>query len=114
MPQPIDLQTELARTNTVERIQQIADRVSLVAQQRTAVEADEERLRQEQQIQQTPETENPEVDADGHRKNPTVGRRRRRKRDQSDADKSAKTVYNATEETEAAGDTEGSKLDVSI
>ena len=73
MPQPVDLQTELARTTAVERIQQVADRLSLAGQQRSEIEAQRERLEHEQQVQQPPESDNRPIDQDGRRKNPFVG-----------------------------------------
>lgn len=51
MPQPIDMQTELARTLVAERIQDASARAALLAQQRAQVE--EERVRTAQQAQVT-------------------------------------------------------------
>jgi uncharacterized membrane protein YkoI len=65
MPQPIDLQTELGRATAAERIQAVADRASLAAQQRTAEETAKERLRHEAQVQQTDQAEEAQVDPDG-------------------------------------------------
>jgi hypothetical protein len=110
MPQPVDLQTELARTSAVERIQQVADRLSLAGQQRSAVEAQRERLEQEQQVQQPPETGNRPIEPDGRRRNPYVGRRRRRKKGDK---KTVATLYNAHEEPELL-DGEGDQFDVSV
>jgi hypothetical protein len=78
MPQPVDLQTEIARITATERIQQVADRASLAAQQRAAIAMEETRVSVETQVQQTDETENEEVDENGRRKNPFMGRRRKR------------------------------------
>ena len=78
MPQPVDLQTEVGRVTAAERIQAIADRASLAGQQRQITEVEEERVQAETQVQDTAETENRGVDAEGHRKNPFAGRRRRR------------------------------------
>ena len=110
MPQPVDLQTELARTSAVERIQQVADRVSLAGQQRTAAEAQRDRLIHEQQVQQPPETGNRSIEPDGRRGNPYVGRRRRRKKGDGQP---ASTLYNANEQPECL-DEEGDQLDVSV
>ncbi len=79
MPQPIDMQTEFARTMMAERVQNAMDRASLAAQQRALTEADEDRVEAETQVQETQETENPEVDADGRRRNPRVARRKKGK-----------------------------------
>ena len=76
MPQPIDLQTELARITSVERIQQIADRASLAAQQRVAMSAQEQRVAVETQVQQT-QSKSEEVDQETRRRNPYRGRRGR-------------------------------------
>lgn len=78
MPQPVDLQTELARVTAAERIQQSADRASLAAQQRAASTVEQTRVNAETQVQQTVETESEQIDQDGRRKNPFVGRRRKK------------------------------------
>ena len=76
MPQPIDLQTEMARVNAVERIQQVAGRVSLAGQQRVEAELLKQGLQAETQVQQTrPKGE--QVEPELRRRNPFAGRRRR-------------------------------------
>ena len=87
MPQPVDFQTELGRMSAAERIQSIADRASLAAQQRHTVEEEESRLTVETQVRETPETENPEVQADSRRKNPFAGRRRKKAGSTSESSK---------------------------
>ncbi|MBI4559642.1 MAG: hypothetical protein HY706_18800 [Candidatus Hydrogenedentes bacterium] len=79
MPQPVDLQTEAARMTAAERIQQIADRASLAAQQRVAAELQQDRIQLETEVQQTAESQNEPVEAEGRRRNPFAGRRRRRR-----------------------------------
>ena len=96
MPQPVDLQTEVARATAVERIQQLADRVSLAARQRVASAAQEDRLVSETQVQQTPQAQSEEIDAEARRRNPYVGRRRRRKGDDNEDD-AAKGPHHADE-----------------
>jgi len=77
MPQPIDFPTEMGRMAAVERIQQINDRLSLAALQRSTEELQDERVAAETQVSQTqPDSE--QVDEDLRRRNPFVGRRRRR------------------------------------
>jgi len=80
MPQPVDLQTELGRATAAERIQDVADRASLAAVQRQASDVEEDRVGVETQVQQTHESESERVNADGRRRNPFVGRRRRGKK----------------------------------
>ena len=111
MPQPVDLQTEMGRVAAAERIQQIADRLSLAAQQRTAESIDEERLREETQVQQSHESEQREIERDGRRRNPYAGRRRRRSNRQEIEGEG--TTYTAPEEREAA-DEGGQHFDVSV
>ena len=82
MPQPVDLQTELARVTAAERIQQIADRASMAAQHRTASELQREQLDHETVVYETHQPESRAVDPESHRQNPFAGRRRRRKPDQ--------------------------------
>ena len=79
MPQPVDLQSEAGRLATVERVQQIADRTSLAAQQRAVHDADRQRVASETQVQQTPHAQSEQIDAEARRRNPFVGRRRRRR-----------------------------------
>ncbi|MCP4641393.1 MAG: hypothetical protein GY851_13210 [bacterium] len=107
MPQPVDMQTEIARTTAVERIQEIAGRLSLAAQQRAVAEAEDERILQEQQVKETRETQSDEVDEEGHRRNPFMGRRRHRDQGNADADK-------AQGNTAHSGDGEAHQLDVSV
>lgn len=85
MPQPVDIQTELARVSAAERIQQISDRVSLAAQQRVAAATQEDRLARETQVQETPHSQSEQVDAEARRRNPFVGRKRRRKKAEESA-----------------------------
>ena len=57
MPQPVDINTELARSVTVQRIQELADRASLAAQHRHAQHAQQEQLDAETRVQESPESE---------------------------------------------------------
>ena len=111
MPQPVDLQTELARVTAAERIQQTADRASLAAQQRAATVVEETRVNAETQVQQTVETESEQVDQDGHRKNPFVGRRRRRAKQ---VEETPAGPPNAGELRVISEGTENHKLDITI
>jgi len=77
MPQPIDFQTELTRVTAVERLQQYADRQGLNAQQRLAQEIEEQRARAESQVEQT-NPKSGEVEPELKRKNPYMGRRRKK------------------------------------
>jgi hypothetical protein len=77
VPQPIDLQTELGRLMAVERVQQVADRVSLVAQQRVAADEQQQRVGLETQVQQT-HAKSEEIEPEMRRKNPYMGRRKHR------------------------------------
>jgi hypothetical protein len=77
MPQPIDFQTELSRVAAVERVQQIADRLAVNAQQRLAQEIQEQKTLAETQVHE-PEAKSGEVEPELKRKNPYVGRRRKR------------------------------------
>jgi ABC-type Zn2+ transport system substrate-binding protein/surface adhesin len=114
MPQPVDLQTEMGRLTAADRIQQIADRVSLAAQQRTAQVLEKERLSEETQVQQTREAESEEVDAEGQGRNPAAGRRHHRHPEQNEGDEEAHVFYNAEENQEIAEQPEGHNFDVTI
>jgi hypothetical protein len=77
MPQPIDMQTELARVTALDRVQQIIDRVSLAALQRVAVESQEQRVAAETLVQQT-HAKSEEIEPEMRRKNPYRYRRKRK------------------------------------
>lgn len=116
MPQPVDLQVELARVTAADRVQQVADRLSLAAQQRMAAEAEQDGINHETQVQQTEQSQSEGVDVESHRQNPYVGRRRKRRLTDEDPEPAAK------DETLAAADmpvvpeveSEGSRLDISV
>jgi len=110
MPQPVDFQTEVAKVSAAERAQQIAGRVSLAAQQRDTSGEQQTRVEAETQVQQTAESENLEVDAEGHRRNPFAGRRRRR----SKGDDVSGGIGAAGGEDRPADGEERHKLDVTI
>ena len=84
MPQPIDMQTEIARATIAERIQDALGRSNLAALQRAQLEADEARMGKESQVNETQETQNGKVDADGGQKNPPSKRRKRKSRDSTE------------------------------
>jgi hypothetical protein len=77
MPQPIDVQTELARLTAAERVQQISDRLSLVAQHRVAVDIQEQQVVSETQVQQA-HAKSEEVEEEARRRTPYRGRRHRK------------------------------------
>ena len=103
MPQPIDTQTGLAQITQAQRVQQIVDRVSLAAQQRTAIETQEQQVATETEVQQT-HAKADDVDSDLRRHNPYMGRRRRG-RDKEETEQSR---------TKSAPNGEDHVLDVTI
>jgi len=108
MPQPVDLPTELARVNAAERIQQVADRVSLASHNRAVLEDQEDRLQIETAVQHTHETESRQVDAEGRRSNPFVGRKRRRESEQEE------DAHENAPEAPAHADLEPHQFDVTV
>lgn len=76
MPQPIDVQTELARITTLERVQQISDRLSLAAHQRMADQAEQQQVAAETQAHEA-EQKSDEVNRDAHHGTPERRGRRR-------------------------------------
>ena len=115
MPQPIDPNTELARVTATDRIQQIADRVSLAAQTRTAAAALQEQVDVESQVQQMTQ-KNQQVDDELKRRSPYVGKRRRKKKGggKDSENDSTHTFYNAAEHAEVADDPEEHNIDVTV
>lgn len=65
MPQPIDIHTELARTTAAQRVQEIADRASLAAQQRQAQHAHDEQVKAETVVDHAPESPHQTAVTDG-------------------------------------------------
>lgn len=78
MTQPIDMQSELGRATMVERVLDATTRAAVAAAQREMLEKKEEDRLKETQVLETSEAQSEHVDEDGKRKNPYVGRRRRR------------------------------------
>ncbi len=114
MPQPIDPHTEVGRATAAERIQQIADRTSLAAQARVASESANGQRAAETQVQHTaPKSD--EVDRDLRRRNPFVGKRRKREQD-SEQGKNRRSMqfYNASEKEVLADDPQAHDFDVEI
>ncbi len=113
MPQPVDFQTEMGKVTAAERIQQIADRASLAAQQRTSEDAEIDRVTAEKQVKETLESEGEQsqkTDAEAHRKNPFLGRRKKRDKRTKD---SANVFYSA-DEKEQVVEEEGQDFDISV
>lgn len=114
MPQPIDPHTELARATAAERIQQIADRVSLAAQARVAAEVANARVNAEQQVREA-EQKRAEVERELRRRNPFQGRRRRREPgDGETGDERQRIFYTAAEKPVIADDDSAHHFDVEI
>ena len=84
MPQPIDLQSELGRLTAAERVQQITTRASLVAQQRLAADEQQQDVNIETQVQET-HAKSGEVEPELRRRNPYLGRKRRREEPKAEA-----------------------------
>lgn len=77
MPQPIDMQTELARTLVAERIQDASARAALLAQQRAQGEEERVRAAQQAQVTESKQADNREVrDKEEHGEPRERGRRR--------------------------------------
>ena len=68
----------------MERIQQIADRTSLAAQQNAAELAEQQRLKAEGRVQDPQEVEDPELDADAENANADHEKKKREKKDDED------------------------------
>lgn len=105
MPQPIDLPTELMRTTTLERVQQVAERLALAGQQRADAEIETERVARESEVRET-HNKSEEVEQELRRRNPYRGRRRRRDEpDDTEAE---------AEHAEPGGDEEAHQLDITV
>jgi len=101
------MQTELGRSLMAERIQDAAMRNSMIAQQRDQAEQKKMQALKETQIDETPEAQSEHIDEDGRRKNPFVGRRRRR-------DSKSNVSHTSRSSNWAASGDSDRNLDVSI
>lgn len=114
MPQPIDPQTEMGRATAAERIQQIADRVSLAAQVRASAEMANARASAETQVHQAMQ-KNAEVERELRRRAPFSGRRKRRDGGGDEPeDTRVRQFYNAAEKEVVADDDSVHRLDIEI
>jgi len=101
------MQTELSRSVMAERIQDAAMRNSMIAQQRDQAEQKKMQALRETQVDETPEAQSEHIDEDGRRKNPFVGRRRRR-------DSKSNVSHTPRSAGSAAAEDNDRNLDVSI
>ncbi len=114
MPQPIDPQTEIVRTSAAERIQQIADRTSLAAQARVAADSATLQRDLETQVQQS-KMKSDEMNRELKRRNPFVGRRKKREQGSHEGEnQKARHFYNASEKEVLADDPREHDFDVEI
>lgn len=77
MPQPIDMQTELARATMADRIQQVTERAAMAAALRARQQGEENQALEETQVDDTPESQSEHIDPETKRRNPYRGRRRK-------------------------------------
>lgn len=112
MPQPIDMQSELARTVIAERVQAITDRASMAASMRARLDEEDTQSTSQSTVGETPEMQNEHVNEDGRRKNPFVKRRKRKVSKSGSGE--AKTFYNAHECAEESVDPANHDFDVSV
>lgn len=114
MPQPIDPMTEMGRATAAERIQQIADRASLVAQARMAADTEGARVAAESQVRQAMQ-KSEEVEQELRRRTPFAGRRKKRNSGgEPQGDERSRHFYNASEKEVLADDPEVHRLDIEI
>lgn len=114
MPQPIDMQTEIARVTMADRIQDATSRAALAAQQRAVTEEERLQVQTETAVEETPETQSEHIDEDGRRKAPFVRKRSKGKKKRKDRPpEGASALYTASHQKEIPenGDHD---LDVSI
>lgn len=111
MPQPIDPHSELARVSQAERVQHIAERAALNAQLRATDDMAEQNRALEQQVRQMQQKDE-RVDEEARRRNPFVGRRKKRNR--HSGDEAAHTFYDEHERKEVAEDEGDHNLDITI
>ncbi|MCX8065775.1 MAG: hypothetical protein N3G21_11500 [Candidatus Hydrogenedentes bacterium] len=107
MPTPIDPNTEILRVNMAERIQQLADRASLLGQVRQSINEEERRVIEETQVKEA-EQKSEQVDTELKRRQPFLKRRKKRPKS---------IIENSEGETDSGRsykDDEGGHLDIRI
>lgn len=110
MPQPIDFQGELGRTTAAEKIQQLADRLSLAAQLKMADAIQRERVDMETQVQQT-HAQSEQVEREKRRRNPYLSRKRR---PEDSEDQQAGANADVSPQKIIVNPDEGQQLDITI
>lgn len=115
MPQPIDMQTELARTSMAERVQETVGRASLAAHQRSATDAEADRVNTETVVHETPESEASRVAEEGKRKNPYAKIRKKRRKKKGPSEAETKEFYSPSEgKTAISENPDDHQLDIEI
>ena len=113
MPQPVDMLSEIVRTSMAERVQEATTRANMAALQHGREKIEEDHRAKETLVEETAETENPEVDVDGKKKDQQ--KKRSRKRHEPDAaEEASHTVYAADEKSKVLDDPDVHDLDVSV
>lgn len=107
MPQPIDMQTELARALIADRIQQGTERAAMAAALRARQKGEEQEAVGETQVDDTPESQSEHIDPEMKRRNSYMGRRRKGNQQQDESNR------NSGEKTRPAGP-EDHNFDVSV
>lgn len=108
MPQPIDINAELARTTVAQRVQEIADRASLAAQQRNAQHLQQEQVISESVVRQPPASEREAALSD---KSERDEMKRKRARSKAVSNEALRADHGAGD-LEIVPDTERHRLDV--
>jgi len=114
MPQPIDMQTEVARATMADRIQDATSRAALAAQQRAVTEEEGRQVQAETAVEETPETQSEHVEEDGRRKAPFARKRSKsKKKGEEHPTEATSELYTASHQKEIP-ETGDHDLDVSI
>lgn len=113
MPQPIDPATEINRAAAVERLQQLTSRSDLNAHARNAHALAQQQLDAETHVER-PEAKSDEVERELKRRNPYLGRRKKRPLSEESPSEEARTFYSADEKPTVVEDEPPHKLDITI
>jgi len=113
MPQPIDMLSEISRTTMAARVQEASTRANMAALHNAQEQVEAEHRAKETKVGETTESENPEVDAKGRRKNPFV-KRKNKKRSPADSDDPSHVFYTAGEAKQVVDDPDEHDLDIRV
>jgi hypothetical protein len=113
MPQPIDMQSELARSLLADRVQDVASRASVLGQLRVSNETERQRRAAETSTQETARAQSEHIERDGKRQHP-FARRRSKSGQETRSEQPEPEAYGPNAQTRPSEGAGNHALDVSV